>query len=172
MARTRPLWLLTATLCILAWGGLIYATAVVPRRLPQLDIPSLCGPWGCTAEPNNLVAYHLVWIAVTFPAAVLVTRVWATPRLRRTGLTLMSVVAFVVLGTLFLSGTIWRWQHPDVPLEQPWRYGLYLLFRNADWPVCPAFLVGLVFAFSSTKRIGDVAIVESDDPTQRDPSPE
>lgn len=166
-ARTRPAWLLAVSTAIAAWCCLIYAAAVIPKSVGEFQIPSLCGPWGCTSETNDLVAYHLVWLAVSVPAAVWFAVTYRPKRLRLAGRILFVTVGTLAAATLIFAGALWQAQHPDVPINGAWRYGLFLLFSNPDIPVLPTAVIGLIFAKFGPKTPN---IDQLEDPAQDLPS--
>lgn len=141
--RTRPLWLLAVSVSISLWCGLIYAAATIPKAIDPFEIPSLCGSWGCTAETNDLVAYHLVWLATTVPLAGWLAAKYRSARVVTGGRWTMIGVAVVTLLTVVLTPFYWRYNFGSPGEPWPWRYGLYLMFRNADIPIVPTFFCGL-----------------------------
>lgn len=151
-SRTRPQWLLAVSASIALWCGLIYAAATIPKSIDPFNIPSLCGAWGCTAKTNDLVAYHLVWLATTVPLAGWLAAKYRSTRIAAVGRWTMVGVAVGTLLTVVLAAIYWRYTNGSPSEPWPWRYGLYLMFGNADIPIAPTFFCGLAASLLGRPR--------------------
>jgi hypothetical protein len=90
--------LTVATVCVAGWCGVLYATLSLSKlRSPWSG--ALCGPWGCTAPLEAIVACHLAWLLVLVPGVAAVRRFGTLRYVTMTGwgLLLAGTVGVLVL---------------------------------------------------------------------------
>ncbi|MEM7811402.1 MAG: hypothetical protein AAF532_08000 [Planctomycetota bacterium] len=98
----RPAWLATQAVLLTAWGGLTAAAARSAAWIGPLPGQAFCGPWGCTAPTEDVVAVHATLLAIVLPPAV-----WAavaTPR----GVAWRVAAVLTTLGAVLTGGLFTR----------------------------------------------------------------
>jgi hypothetical protein len=135
MAR---IFLLTAG--VAAWGAALYGST----QLHQLDLPighGICGPWGCAAQPEALLGYHLFWLVLLAPLTTLVVR--ASPSALAVRFA-WGVAAAGLLGMVLLAA--WAgaaWISDGEGAQYALQRGLFVIATTPDLPVMPLLLSGL-----------------------------
>lgn len=121
------------------WGGSMFVALSLSRvRSPWSGL--LCGPWGCTAPLEAIVACHLAWLLVFLPG---VAGLW------RFGVRTHLLAAGGVLLLAGLSGMLLLWtdqlrthssaRHPDL-----WRSTGLAIVCEVDYPIIPLLATGLL----------------------------
>ena len=125
---------------VVLWAGALFGSL----QLHTLDLPiehNICGPWGCAAEPQALLGYHLFWLALIAPAIVLATAATPPPWASRLAL---GAVTLGLAGFLALAvGSALDWVDDGEPVEYAAQRGLFVVATTPDLPFVPLLLGGL-----------------------------
>jgi len=128
--------------CLTLWGTL--SLSGVRSRWSGL----LCGPWGCTAPLEAVVACHLSWLVMFAPVVVLVDRVAQPRRMNQLGtcLLLLGLVGAMVLA---VQETL-----RGLPDKAPyvWQRIALEVFGAIDYPVVPCLIGGVTGLALSRRR--------------------
>lgn len=136
---------------MLLWAAVFAAST----QLHTLDLPvghGICGPWGCAAEPEALLGYHLLWLTLLGPTLVLVCRTLGAPH----GSHLANAawkVGFLVAAGVVLWGAV-AWLRAGEPPRYALQRGLFLLASTPDLPVIPLAVSGLAARFTTSRAAG------------------
>ncbi|HWL07593.1 MAG TPA: hypothetical protein VNQ76_04250 [Planctomicrobium sp.] len=87
-----------------AWLGLLYGTVSLAKISSSMS-GALCGPWGCTAPLEAVIACHLSWFVLLSPAGIWLVQ-HGTPRQRwivGISLLLFSLTVILILCVVSLS---------------------------------------------------------------------
>ncbi len=127
-------WFLTA--CLVVWGMGIYATLSLAHAQTQWS-GALCGPWGCTAPLEALLACHAAWL-ITLTPLVLAAASHGQQTLQRI-VWLLAAIGFggvAVLSLQELESVNWQLHEPYL-----WKkIGLSLL-ETIDFPILPSIVM-------------------------------
>lgn len=128
------------TLGVLAWGAVLFATTLLHRL--EVDLGAgICGPWGCSANPQALVGYHAFWLVLLVPAVVCGCQAMTPPWGSRVALaSLVSGIAVAVAIVGWAAGA-WMLAHGA---EHAVQRGLFVLATTTDVPAAPLAVAGLV----------------------------
>lgn len=138
---------------LLVWGAALYGTSLM-HRITLPGEHSICGPWGCAAEPSALLGYHLFLLVLMAPMVVVGCQVAKEPK----GKQIAQWVLYVGLigAILFVVGGAGYWLFEGREAEYAVQRGLFLLATTPDLPFIQLCLSGL-FALGfeqGKKKIG------------------
>lgn len=123
------------------WGAAVYGTSLIHLiKLPGEH--TICGPWGCAAEPSALLGYHLFLLVLIAPALVVGCCAVSQPRGRQ-------IARWSFLGGLIgiLGFVIWgagNWIIEGNGAEYAMQRGLFVLVTTPDLPLMQLSLSGVI----------------------------
>lgn len=129
------------------WGGATYGALSLSRvRSPWSGM--LCGPWGCTAPLEAILACHLAWLLVLLPG---VAAVW------RLGTSAHALVAGKGLVLAGLTGMFLEWlfqvqAHSFSSFPFMWQRTGLAIMSEVDYPVVPSLVMGIAMLCFSAGR--------------------
>ncbi|HWL07792.1 MAG TPA: hypothetical protein VNQ76_05290 [Planctomicrobium sp.] len=93
-----------AVFWIAAWLGLLYGTVSLAKISSSMS-GALCGPWGCTAPLEAVIACHLGWFILLAPLGIWLVRHGISRQMWIAGISLLlfSATVIAVLCGLSLS---------------------------------------------------------------------
>lgn len=152
---SRKTWQFVPLLKITGEIAVWFALMQLALMLGGLQTPwssALCGPWGCGATLESLVAYHLFWVAV-FSWPVWLLRQHANPSVHAQMRKLALGLLFgMVLASMAYTLLVWlpgaRSERQAYVLQ---RVG-YDLVRNVDVPLAGLLLVSVVPPLRAANR--------------------
>jgi hypothetical protein len=137
---------------LIGWGVLLYGTlSLADVRSRWSDL--LCGPWGCTAPLEAVLACHGAWLLILGPALFALCRRYRSRRSRAWMAVGLLGAAPAGIGAGIATG--------DISTEMPSSTTMNLLrgialqvFGLVDVPVVPLLLLSLAAAVAAVRARG------------------
>lgn len=137
--RTNWRRLVIAGLGVVTWFGAVYgALSLSYVRSSWSGV--LCGPWGCTAPLEAIVACHLAWLLVLLPGVAAIRQFGSSRHLKIAG---RGLLGCALLGMLLLWINQFR-SNSFSWFPHMWKLTGLAIISEVDFPVVPSLLTGIV----------------------------